>query len=148
MITSFSNMDSDNDYGLYDDWDQNLVNDDNFDDNPPQINSPIDYSVNISEIPEVKSLPESAINTSNGVPFIPQKPVPRVARLDPFVTWQPTMIEIVSEPQIMHITEAKPFCKSKGYKGFIFAPARILSHVRSDKRRFLDDINVQFFETK
>lgn len=164
-------MESTNDYNLFDNWDENLANNDNYSDDflddttYTEVNYPVGNGVFIPTEPDTSYvsenpvlaqptptsepfLPESALDPSTGTFYIPPKPAPRQARLDPFVTWVPPTIQLVSNPRIMHVTEAKPFCKQRGFRGYIFAPARILSHVRSDKRRFLDDINVQYFETK
>lgn len=85
--------------------------------------------------------PESILDTKTGAYHGPPRTASLQCPFDPQLLVPPQQII----PTSLNIDEAKSFAHSHRFKGFIVAPAKILSHVRSDKRRDLGDIQIQYY---
>lgn len=138
IITSFSNMEnSQSDYVplFSEDWDSQ-----------PHPMSPSDspqyqYDLNlISEslptFPELTEIPESTID----VPPKTYTKTARTARFDPFSKPQDSI-----KSYFLKVSEAKSLARNKHFTGYFVAPAKLLSHIRVDKRRDTDSFSVHYF---
>lgn len=92
-------------------------------------------SEQLPTFPELTEIPESTIDIP---PVIPKKTV-RTARFDPFAK-PPDPIQY-----FLKVSEAKALARNKHFSGYFIAPAKLLSHIRVDKRRDTDSFSVQYF---